>query len=87
TLAQVLQFDTDHLSEAQRQEALSKAISYYERDLVLIDWNASIVYDSDYIDTLNVLELLNVELLEARYMDGLLDKRIKNYQGLSQRQS
>lgn len=86
TLAQILQFDTEALSPVQRSDALSKAISYYERDLVLIDWNASIVYDSDYVDTLNVLELLNVELLEARYMDAQLDKRIKNYEKLSQKQ-
>ncbi|WP_303674551.1 hypothetical protein [Vampirovibrio chlorellavorus] len=86
TLAQILQFDTQSLSHAQRVDTLSKAISYYERDLVLIDWNAAIVYDSDYIDTLNVLELLNVELLEARYMDDQLDKRIKNYERLSQKQ-
>lgn len=86
TLAQILQFDMESLSRAQRREALSKSISYYERDLVLIDWNASIIYDSDYTDTLNVLELLNVELLEARYMDAQLDKRIKNYEGLSQKQ-
>jgi hypothetical protein len=86
TLAQVLQFDTKPLSEGQRQAALANAISYYDRDLVLIDWNASIIYDADYSDTLNVLELLNVELLEARYMDAQLDKRIKNYEGLSQKQ-
>lgn len=86
TLAQVLQFDTNPLSEGQRQAALANAISYYDRDLVLIDWNASLIYDADYSDTLNVLELLNVELLEARYMDAQLDKRIKNYEGLSQKQ-
>lgn len=86
TLAQILQFDTQPLSQVQRIDTLSKAISYYERDLVLIDWNAAIIYDSDYIDTLNVLELLNVELLEARYMDDQLDKRIKNYERLSQKQ-
>lgn len=86
TLAQILQFDTQQLSRGQRSEALSKAISYYERDVVLIDWNASIIYDSDYVDTLNVLELMNVELLEARYMDAQLDKRIKNYEKVSQKQ-
>ncbi len=85
-LAQVLHFDTEKLSEHQRKEALSRAISYYERDLVLIDWNAAIIFDTDYTDTLNVLELLNVELLEARYMDAQLDKRIKNYEGISQKQ-
>jgi len=85
-LAQVLHFDTEPLSKLQRRESLSRAISYYERDLVLIDWNAALIYDTDYTDTLNVLELLNVELLEARYMDAQLDKRIKNYEGLSQMQ-
>lgn len=87
SLAQVLHFDTERLSEVQQKEALSRAISYYERDLVLIDWNAAIIYDTDYTDTLNVLELLNVELLEARYMDAQLDKRIKNYEGISQKQA
>jgi hypothetical protein len=65
TLAQVLQFDTRQLSEGQRKEALSHTISYYDNDLVLIDWNASVIYDADYDDTLNVLELLNVELLST----------------------
>lgn len=85
-LAQTLQFDTKRLSQAQQDETLARAISYYDKDLVLIDWNASIIYDSDYTDTLNVLELLNVELLEARYMDTLLDKRLKNYEKLMQQQ-
>lgn len=86
TLAQVMQFDTQSLSDTQRREALTKSISYYDRDVVLIDWNATFIYDTDFTDTLNVLELLNVELLEARYMDAQLDKRIKNYEGLSQKQ-
>jgi hypothetical protein len=87
TLAKTLQFDTEELSSKQQQDALSNAISYYERDLVLTDWNAAIVYDSDYGDTLSVLELLNVELLEARYMDAQLDKRIKSYEKLVQKPS
>lgn len=87
TLAKTLQFDTEELSISQQREALAKAISYYENDLVLADWNAAIVYDSDYTDTLSVLELLNVELLEARYIDDQLDKRIKNYERLVQKQT
>jgi len=86
TLAQALHFDTERLSDMQMKESLSRSISYYDHDVVLIDWNAALIYDTDYTDTLNVLELLNVELLEARYMDAQLDKRIKNYEGLSQRQ-
>lgn len=84
-LAQTLRFDTEALSHEQQEEALSKAISYYTRDLVLIDWNTAIICDADYSDTMNVLEFLNVELLEARTMDAHLDKRIQEYEGLLKR--
>ena len=46
----------------------------------MIDWNAAVIYDRDYWDAANVLELLNVELLEARFIDAELDKRIIEYQ-------
>ena len=80
TLAQVLRFETERLSQEQQSEALKQRISYYESDLVVVDWNAAIIYDRDYWDAANVLELLNVELLEARYVDGQLDLRIGEYQ-------
>jgi len=81
-LAQVLRFETQPLSKEQQLEALSQHISYYEQDLVLVDWNAAIIYDQDFDDTLAILELINVELLEARYIDAQLDLSIKNYETL-----
>ncbi|PYV44409.1 MAG: hypothetical protein DMG06_06555 [Acidobacteria bacterium] len=82
TLAQVLRFETQPLSREQQEEALAQRIAYFQNDLALIDWNAAIIYDRDYWDAANVLELLNVELLEARFIDAELDKRISEYQGL-----
>jgi len=87
TLAQVLQFETQPLSPEQHEEALSQRISYYENDLVIVDWNTALIYDRDYWDTANVLELLNVELLEARYIDAQLDQRIGGYQDLVHQQT
>jgi hypothetical protein len=81
-LSQTLRFEKLSLSREQQDEALSQSISYYENDVTLVDWNAAIIYDRDYEDTANVLELLNVELLEARYIDRQLDKRISEYAGL-----
>jgi hypothetical protein len=78
-LAQLLRLDTAPLSRVQQEEALSSRISYYVNDLVLIDWNAAVIYDQDYEDTTNVLELLNIELLEARYIDAQLDNHIEGY--------
>ena len=82
-LARTLRFETADLSRAQVDEALSQAISYYDNDLALVDWNAAIIYDRDYEDTANVLELINVELLEARYIDQQLDKKINDYGALA----
>ncbi|MGE0887406.1 MAG: hypothetical protein AB7P14_28115 [Blastocatellales bacterium] len=81
-LAQTLRFETGRLSHSQQDEALAQRISYYEHDVTLVDWNAAVIYDPDYEDTANVLELLNVELLEARYIDRQLDKSIGEYASL-----
>lgn len=78
-LAQTLRFELTALSEATQEEALRQNISYYENDLAVIDWNAAVIYDRDFEDTINVLELLNVELLEARYVDSRLDQQIHDY--------
>ncbi|MBK7597173.1 MAG: hypothetical protein IPJ07_01095 [Acidobacteria bacterium] len=78
-LAQTLRFETSALSKSLQDEALSQGISYYDNDLTLIDWNAAIIVDRDYEDTASVLELLNVELLEARYIDWQLDRKIEEF--------
>src|SRR5262249_17504658 len=85
TLAQVLRLEAARLSREQQDEALSQRLSYYENDLLLVDWNAAVIYDQDYEDKASVLELLNVELLEARYIDAQLDRRIEEYARLAQR--
>ena len=82
-LAQTLRFETLSLSSEQQDDALRQKLSYYENDLLLIDWNAAIIYDQDYEDAANVLELLNVELLEARYIDSELDQRIQEHANLA----
>jgi hypothetical protein len=84
-LAQALRFETTALSAEQQDDALRQRLSYYQNDLLLIDWNAAIIYDQDYEDAANVLELLNVELLEARYIDSELDKRIQEHAYVAQR--
>ncbi len=84
-LARTLRFETADLSRSLQDEALSQAISYYENDLALVDWNSAIIYDRDYEDTASVLEFINVELLEARYTDQQLDKKINEYGALARK--
>lgn len=85
TLAQTLLFETKLLSRELQETALSQRISYYADDLVLLEWNAALIYDADYEDTVNVLELLNVELLESRFIDAHLARRLEEYARLIRR--
>jgi hypothetical protein len=80
TLAQALRFESARLSRDHVTEVLAQRISYYEGDLVVVDWNAALIADPDYADAASVLELMNVELLEARTIDAKLDRRIARFE-------
>lgn len=86
-LAQTISFEVATLSHEQQLEVLSEKMSYSENDLTVIDWNAALIVDPDFEDAARVLELLNVELLEARYIDAVLDRRIVEYAGLLQKRA
>jgi len=86
-LAQILRFEKQPLSIEQQSEAVSHRLSYYEHDLVVVDWNSAIICDRDYDDAASVLELINVELLEARYIDAQLDRRVREFQTLVPRRA
>jgi len=77
-----LRLESLPLSQEQQVEAVDTRMSYYPDDLVIIDWNAAVIYDRDYEDIANVLEFLNVELLETRYIDSILDHRVEEYGAL-----
>jgi hypothetical protein len=72
-LAQILRAERRELSDDEVTDALSHRISYGKSDLVIVDWNAALVIDSEADDVLTVLEFANVELLEMRFLDQRLD--------------
>jgi hypothetical protein len=65
------------LSDGARQDLLRQRFSYYTDDLVVLTWDRAFIYeprgDSDVID---VLEVANIQLLEMRYYDELLDDEL-----------
>lgn len=77
TLASALRCDPNPLSAEETAEVLAPRLSYYGDDLVITEWNVALVVDdTDYADTVNVLEYLNVQLVELRYYDRILDRRV-----------
>lgn len=69
----------DLLSSEQVAESVRIRRSFTARDLVVIDWDASLVVDLDgyFDDTVYVLELANLQLEEFRVMDERLDRHLE----------
>jgi hypothetical protein len=75
-LARIVHCEPERQSPSETDEVLRTAVTYRPNDLVVTDWNVALVYDEEYEDALDVLELLNVQLLELRFLDAMLDRRI-----------
>lgn len=75
-IASMLRFETETLSEYQKNEMLAGAIGYYRGDLIIIDTDAAFAYDDEYEDKLDIFEFANIQQLELMYFDRVLDKRL-----------
>jgi hypothetical protein len=74
------------LSRQETLESTSRHLSYYEDDLIVIDWNAALLVDEpdEWEETLYVLELANVQLAELEAYDRILDSSLeRTYRDLS----
>jgi hypothetical protein len=71
--------DLEKLSEQEANESTSRYLSYYQNDLVVLDWDAAIVIDEpkDFAETLYVIELANLHLAELEAYDRLLDRALE----------
>jgi hypothetical protein len=76
------------ISEQEAIESTARYYSYYDRDLVVVDWDAALVLDDPaYFDeTLYVMELANVQLAELEAYDRILDAAVdRSYRDVSVR--
>ena len=79
--------DTAHLSRQETRESTDRHLSYYENDLVVVDWDAAIIVDEPrhFDETLYALELANLQLTELEAIDHLLDDALdRSYRDLGQ---
>jgi hypothetical protein len=80
--------DVDHLSKQEADESTGRFLSYYERDLVVVDWDAALIVDTrqNFDETLYVMELANLQLAELEAYDRMLDDSLdRAYRDLSLR--
>jgi len=77
--------DPAQLSEQEAEESTGKYYSYYERDLVVLDWDAALIIDEpqDFDEVLYIMELANLQLAELEAYDGILDRAVdRSYRDL-----
>ncbi len=79
--------DIDHLSKQEADESTGRYLSYYEHDLVVVDWDAALIIDQPehFDETLYVMELANLQLAELEAYDRILDEALeRSYRDLSE---
>ena len=80
--------DPGRLSDQEATESTCKYLSYYDRDLVVVDWDAALVIDEPrfFDETLYLMELANVQLAELEAYDRMLDNAVEtSYRDVSLR--
>ena len=77
-----------HLSRQEAEESTCRYLSYYEHDLVVVDWDAALILDEpkNFEETLYILELANLQLAELEAYDRILDDALeRSYRDLRAR--
>jgi hypothetical protein len=71
--------DIRYLSRQEADESTGRYLSYYQNDVVVIDWDAALLVDekADFAETLYIMELANLQLAELEAYDRLLDNALE----------
>lgn len=84
----LLKSENVELSQMEIDKTLHESsLQYAKDDLTIIDWDGAFIFDihRDWQDTIDVLEVANVNLLRLRRLDQLLDHRLDVMAGILQR--
>ena len=80
--------EIERLSKQEAEESTARYLSYYDDDLVVVDWDAALLVDGpqDFDETLYIMELANLQLAELEAYDRLLDDALeRSYRDLGER--
>lgn len=82
-IAQIVCGEHSELAQAEKDDVIQASLSYYPRDLIVIGWNASLIYDtnSGAETSVQILEYVNSQLLEFRHYDELLTRELASVYG------
>jgi hypothetical protein len=69
----------DRLSDQEAFESTGRFLSYYDHDIVVVDWDAALLLDhpGSFDETLHIMELANLQLAELEAYDRMLDDAVE----------
>ncbi|HEX4343536.1 MAG TPA: hypothetical protein VH255_09105 [Verrucomicrobiae bacterium] len=80
--------EIERLSKQEAEESTARYLSYYEDDILVMDWDAALLIDEpkDFDETLYIMELANLQLAELEAYDRILDEALeRSYRDLGER--
>lgn len=75
-IASTLRFETEMLSEFQKNEIIESATGYFRGDFIIIDTEAAFIYDAEFDEICDLFEYANIQHVELRYFDRVLDHQL-----------
>lgn len=75
----LLKSESVALSQVEIDKTIREScLQYAKDDLTIVDWDGAFIFDrqGDWQDTIDVLEIANVNLLRLRRLDQLIDQRL-----------
>ncbi|MBC7714245.1 MAG: hypothetical protein H7177_12955 [Rhizobacter sp.] len=76
--ALIINEEKDLLATQIRERIYSSTLQYYKNDMAIIDWNSAFIIEpTGSLDIPDVIEFALNQLLEMRYYDDLLDKKLR----------
>ena len=69
----------DHLSKQESDESTGLHLSYYDHDIIVMDWDAALLMDepANFDESLYIMELANLQLAELEAYDRILDDSLE----------
>ncbi len=88
-ISQVIRGEVQPLSDSEEREVLSSKLSYYPNDLLVVGWQAALVYDTPQgaAPVMELLEYANTQLLEYRRYDVILTQVLRDARATLERKS
>lgn len=89
-IGQLLRGEQAPLARSTNERLLQGSLSYYATDLLVVGFNAALIYDrpEESLKTMQILEYARVQLLEFRYYDNFMTHVLADvYNSLDRKQN